>query len=155
MSAQQAHCRRGQQPEVRAHLQDFTTILPNSVFISTRRNLLKNSMMSTRMLCQGYNKRGNWVLASGSRGKVWGQVDTSFPNSELGEWLLGKLDWNPLQPSYTSGYTSFYPKTQFTQLSSCLGQALGVGVGLGWSRTEVNQTHTCPPGPAVYSWVIQ
>lgn len=59
-------------------------------------------MMSRGMLWQGYKRAGrvSWVLAKSPGGEVPGQVSTS----EIREWLLGKLDRNPLEPSYTPGY---------------------------------------------------
>lgn len=137
------------------HFWDFMTILPNSVFISIRRNLLKNSVMSGE--CCGRARRGqevSWVLAQSPGEEVPVQVDISSLAFEFTEWFLRKLDQNPFEPSYTPACTSFYPNTQFTQLSYYLGPTLGVGVGLS-EVAQMNQSHSCPPGPAVWSWVIQ
>lgn len=54
------------------------------------------------------DRRVSAVLAIPGR-EVPGQVDTSFPGSEFREWLLGKLNQNPSEPSYAAGYTSYFP----------------------------------------------
>lgn len=54
--------------------------------------------------------RVGWLLAKSPGGAVPGQVDTSFPASEFQAWLLGKLDRNPSEPSYTPGLLPFILK---------------------------------------------
>lgn len=98
--------------------------------------------MSWGMLQQGCQRTGSvsWILAKSPGGKVPGQVYTSFPGSELRQWLLAKWKQNPLKLSYAPSHFLLPDATQFTQLTSCLGHALGVAVGLGWVGAEMNQT---------------
>lgn len=88
--------------------------------------------MSWGTLWQGCQRTGSisCVLAKSLERKVSGQVYTSFPDSELRLRLLGKLKKKSTEVKLCLQPNFLLPgATQFTQLTSCLGQALGVAVG--------------------------
>lgn len=115
--------------------------------------------MSKGMLWQGFNRAGwvSWLLAKSPGGEVPGQVDTSFPASEFKEWLLGKLDRNPSEPSYSPGLLPFILKLlsilkilNLLSLPRICARLWGVGVELG-EVGEMTQMPSCPPGAAGWS----
>lgn len=111
-STRRTYCRRGQQPTFISALLGFYDHLAQLCLHQYKRKPSQEQYDEQGMLWQGYKRAGRvtWFLAKSPGGEVSGQVDTSFPASEFEEWLLGKLDRNPSEPSYTPGLLPFILK---------------------------------------------